>query len=66
MTPTSHKILPNKISYVGNVCRYGGGTFIRIASDIVIADNTIHHLRYNGISVGQSGYSIFAKNINSR
>ena len=63
MTPKLHKILSSEISYGGNVFPSGGGINIRYASDIVIADNTIHHLRYNGISVGNSGYRVVAKNI---
>ena len=63
MTPRLHKILSNEISYGGNVFPSGGGMNIRYATDIVIADNTIHHFRYNGISVGNSGYRLVAKNI---
>jgi len=63
MTPKLNEILSSEISYGGNVFPSGGGINIRNASDIVIADNTIHHLRYNGISVGNSGYRLVAKNI---
>ena len=53
MIPSSNKILSNEISYGGNVFPCGVGILVRIGRDLVIADNTIHHLRYNGISVGQ-------------
>ncbi len=66
-TPTSHKILSSEISHSGNVFPSGGGIFIRIASDIVIADNIIPHLRYNGISSRSIRLSYICKErINSR
>ena len=64
ISPTSNKIISSEISYGGNVFPCGVGILIHRATDIVIADNTIHHLRYNGISVGQGGYTDpSAKNI---
>ncbi|CAF2842155.1 unnamed protein product [Rotaria sp. Silwood2] len=54
----SNTILSNEISYGGNVFPSGVGVLVFRAFDIVIADNTIHHHRYNGISVGsQNGYT---------
>ncbi len=64
LSPNSNKIISNDIGYGGNVFPCGVGVLIHRATDIVIADNTIHHLRYNGISVGQGGYvDPSAKNI---
>ena len=63
ISPNSSKILSNNIAYGGNVFLSGVGVLIHRASDIIIARNTIHHLRYNGISVGQGGYEISTKNI---
>jgi parallel beta-helix repeat protein len=55
---TSVKILSNEVSYGGNVFPSGVGVISQRAIDIVIADNTIHHHRYSGISVGwQWGYA---------
>lgn len=58
-TPTSSiNILSNEVSYGGNVFPSGVGVISHRASDIVIADNLIHHHRYTGISVGWSwGYA---------
>jgi hypothetical protein len=51
------KILSNEISYGGNVFPTGVGVLVYRADHAIIADNIIHHFRYNGISVGdQSGY----------
>ena len=57
-TPTkSVNIISNEISYGGNVFPSGVGVISHRASDIVIADNLIHHHRYTGISIGwQWGY----------
>ncbi|CAF1378788.1 unnamed protein product [Adineta ricciae] len=53
----SNKILSNEISYGGNVFPSAVGVLVFRAYDIIIADNSIHHHRYNGISVGsQNGY----------
>lgn len=55
---TSNKIMSNEISYGGNVFPSGVGVLVHRATDISILDNTIHHHRYNGISVGsQLGYA---------
>jgi hypothetical protein len=52
-TPTSSvKIISNEVSYGGNVFPSGVGVISQRASDIVIADNLIHHHRYTGVSVG--------------
>jgi parallel beta-helix repeat protein len=48
----SNKIISNEISYGGNVFPSGAGVLVLRATDIVIADNLIHHHRHNGISVG--------------
>ncbi|UJR11235.1 hypothetical protein I4U23_015417 [Adineta vaga] len=54
----SNKIISNEISYGGNVFPSGVGVLVFRAYDIIIADNSIHHHRYNGISVGsQNGYT---------
>jgi hypothetical protein len=51
------KIISNEISYGGNVFPSGVGILDSTSFDVVIADNSIHHQRYNGISVGSSlGY----------
>jgi parallel beta-helix repeat protein len=57
-TPTtSINIISNEVSYGGNVFPSGVAVISHRASDIVIADNLIHHHRYTGISVGwQWGY----------
>jgi hypothetical protein len=53
----SIKILSNEISYGGNAFPSGVGIVDSTSFDVVIADNVIHHHRYNGISVGSSlGY----------
>jgi hypothetical protein len=45
------------VSYGGNVFPDGVGVISHRASDVVIADNLIHHHRYTGVSVGwQWGY----------
>jgi hypothetical protein len=58
-TPTSSvNIISNEVSYGGNVFPSGVGVISHRASDIVIADNLIHHHRYTGVSVGwQWGYN---------
>ena len=48
----SNKIISNEISYGGNVFPSAVGVLVLCAFDIVIADNIIHHHRYNGISLG--------------
>ena len=54
---TSIKILSNEISYGGNVFPSGVGIDVSGTEDVIIADNSIHHLRYNGMSIGSSlGY----------
>ena len=58
MSPNTCKILSSEISYGGNVFPSGVGILLHRATDIDIVANTIHHLRYNGISVGQNGYTI--------
>ena len=55
MAPTSQNILSREISNGGYVSPSG--------SDIVIADNAIHHLRYNGMSLSQLDYQILAENV---
>ena len=51
------KILSNEISYGGNVFPCGVGIVINSAEDALIIDNSVHHHRYNGISVGTTlGY----------
>lgn len=53
----SIKIISNEISYGGNVFPCGVGIVDSTSSDVIIADNIIHHQRYNGISIGSSiGY----------
>jgi parallel beta-helix repeat protein len=63
--PNTIKFISNEISYGGNVFPSGVGLIIHSGIEVVIADNTIHHLRYNGIGVGQgTGYGQAAtKNI---
>ena len=58
-TPTSSvNILSNEVSFGGNVFPSGVGVISHRASDIVIADNLIHHHRYTGVSIGWSwGYA---------
>ena len=54
----SNKIISNEISYGGNVFPSATGICINRAFDIVIADNVIHHHRYDGMSIGsQMNYS---------
>ena len=55
---TSIKIISNEISYGGNVFPSGVAVISHRAVDVVIADNSIHHHRYSGISIGwQWGYA---------
>ena len=63
ISPNTSKILSCNIGYGGNVFPSAVGVLIHRATDIAIVGNTIHHLRYNGISVGQGGYEISTKNI---
>ncbi|UJR12495.1 hypothetical protein I4U23_016670 [Adineta vaga] len=58
LTPTaSIRIISNEVSYGGNVFPSGVGVISHRAVDVVIADNSIHHQRYTGISIGwQWGY----------
>lgn len=58
-TPTSSvNVISNEVSYGGNVFPSGVGIISHRASDIVIADNLVHHHRYTGISIGwQWGYA---------
>ncbi len=52
-TPTSSiKIISNEVSYGGNAFPCGVAIFSQRATDVVIADNTVHHYRYTGISIG--------------
>ena len=54
----SVKILSNEVSYGGNVFPSGVAVISQRAVDVVIADNSIHHHRYTGISVGwEWGYA---------
>ena len=56
---TSVNIISNEVSYGGNVFPSGVGVISQRASDIVIADNHIHHHRYTGVSIGwQWGYAL--------
>ena len=53
----SVKIISNEISYGGNVFPSGVGIVSGTSFDVIIAQNIIHHQRYNGISIGSSlGY----------
>jgi hypothetical protein len=55
---TSIKVISNEVSYGGNVFPCGVGIVIHHVVYVVIADNSIHHHRYNGITVGSSlGYA---------
>ncbi len=63
MSPTSSKIISSEIDYVGNVFPCGVGILIHRATSIELVDNTIHYLRYNGISVGQNGYAESTYNV---
>ncbi|UJR14456.1 hypothetical protein I4U23_001453 [Adineta vaga] len=52
-TPTtSIHIISNEISYGGNVFPSGVAVISHRAMDVIIADNSIHHHRYTGISLG--------------
>jgi hypothetical protein len=59
LTPTRLvKIISNEVSYGGNVFPSGVAIISHRASDIVIADNLIHHHRYTGVSIGwEWGYA---------
>ncbi len=63
ISPNTSKILSTEIGYGGNVFICAVGILIHQATDIVLEGNTIHHLRYNGISVGQGGYQLSTRNI---
>ncbi|CAF1354934.1 unnamed protein product [Adineta steineri] len=58
-TPTtSIHIISNEVSYGGNVFPSGVGIISHRAVDVIIADNSIHHHRYTGISIGwEWGYA---------
>ena len=58
-TPTaSVHIISNEVSYGGNVFPSGVAVISHRATDVVITDNSIHHHRYTGISIGwQWGYA---------
>ena len=54
----SINIISNEISYGGNVFPSGVGLITHRANDVTIADNSIHHQRYTGVSIGwEWGYS---------
>jgi parallel beta-helix repeat protein len=54
---TSINVISNEVSYGGNVFPSAVGIIIHRGVYIVIADNSIHHHRYNGITVSSSlGY----------
>jgi hypothetical protein len=54
---TSIKIISNEISYGGNEFPGGIGIVVVPSSHVVVANNIIHHQRYDGISVcSESGY----------
>ena len=64
--PTSSiNIISNEVSYGGNVFPSGVGLIIHRATDVAIIDNSIHHQRYTGVSVGwEWGYNpSYTKNI---
>ena len=63
MSPKTCKILSCEIGYGGNVFPSGVGILLHRATNIEIVANTIHHLRYNGISVGQNGYTISTRDV---
>jgi parallel beta-helix repeat protein len=63
ISPTSTKIISSEIGYGGNVFPCGVGILIHRATFIALVHNTIHHLRYNGISVGQNGYVESTNNV---
>ena len=46
------KILSNEISYGGNVFPCGVGIIVYRVNHALIADNEIHHFRYNGMTIG--------------
>ncbi|CAF3891873.1 unnamed protein product [Rotaria sp. Silwood1] len=58
-TPTtSIKIISNEVSYGGNVFPSGVAVISHRANNVIIADNSIHHHRYSGISIGwEWGYA---------
>ncbi|CAF3243193.1 unnamed protein product [Rotaria sp. Silwood2] len=65
-TPTtSIKIISNEVSYGGNIFPSGVAVISHRAIDVIIADNSIHHHRYTGISIGwEWGYqSSYTSNI---
>jgi hypothetical protein len=51
LTSSTH-IVSNEVSYDGNVFLSGVGIISYRAVDVIIADNSIHHQRYTGVSVG--------------
>ncbi|CAF2860443.1 unnamed protein product [Rotaria sp. Silwood2] len=65
-TPTTFiKIISNEVSYGGNIFPSGVAVISHRAIDVIIADNSIHHHRYTGISIGwEWGYqSSYTSNI---
>ncbi|CAF3774388.1 unnamed protein product [Adineta steineri] len=58
-TPTSSiHIISNEVSYGGNVFPSGVGVIVHRAVDVDIVDNSIHHHRYTGVSIGwEWGYA---------
>jgi hypothetical protein len=52
VTPTnSIHIASNEVSYGRNVFPSGVGIISHRVVDVIIADNSIHHQRYTGVSV---------------
>ena len=62
---TAIKILSNEISYGGNEFPSGVGIVLDPSSNVVIANNMIHHQRYDGIAIySQDGYGeVWSSNI---
>jgi hypothetical protein len=58
MPTSSIHIISNEVSYGGNVFPSGVGVISHRAVDVVIVDNSIHHHRYTGVSIGwEWGYA---------
>jgi parallel beta-helix repeat protein len=54
---TAIKIISNEISYGGNEFPSGVGIVLATSSGVVVANNIIHHQRYDGIAIySQDGY----------
>ena len=52
--PTSSiHIISNEVSYGGNVFPIGIDVIVHRAIDVDIVDNSIHHQRYTGVSIGR-------------